>query len=526
MNRCRRVLHGLAWSALVLVAAFGTPACSTEGSGSAPAAKDESAATPAPPAAAPAPAPTEVHPCAGAGKWFPGDAENLRKAVEAYLAVEKPPIAKPPLALIVPHAGYDYSGPTAGKAYAALKGHAYERVILLGLSHTQPLRGASVLRVAVYETPLGRVPVDVQAVDALLACPVVTQQPACHKVEWSVENQLPFLQCALGNFKMVELLVGEITGAERATLAEVVRGLVNEKTLLVASSDFTHFGQSYGYMPFTEDVRRKLEVLNDMAVGRILQIDVRGWDKHLADTRDTICGRNGIGLLLKTVEPFADVRASRVARATSGDITGDWRNSVTYTAIVLWRAGDGLAEAEQQTLLRIARDAVTRFLDGAGVLELDPATYDLTPALKAPGAAFVTLKNKGNLRGCIGHITAVEPLCQSVVRNACNACQDPRFRMEPITKAEAKELTVEISVLSPTRRLTDVEAIVIGRDGLIMARGDRRGVFLPQVPIEQGWDRTEYLTHLCGKAGLPVGAWKDPETELYAFTAQVFHEKE
>ncbi|MBL7140309.1 MAG: AmmeMemoRadiSam system protein B [Planctomycetes bacterium] len=525
MTRYGSAVPPLAWCVLAVLVACGTPACSTEGSGTAPAATDESAASPPPPPAA-APAPTEVHPCAGAGRWFPGDAESLRKVVETHLAVEKPPIAKAPLALIVPHAGYQFSGATAGKAYAALKGHAYDRVILLGLSHTQPLRGASVLRVAAYETPLGRIPVDVQAADALLACPVVTQQPACHKVEWSAENQLPFLQCAVGDFKMVELLVGDLTEAERATLAQAVRGLVNEKTLLVASSDFTHFGPNYGYMPFTEDVRRKLQVLNDMAVQRILQIDVRGWDKHLADTRDTICGRSGIGLLLKTVEPFADVRASRVAYATSGDITSDWRNSVTYASIVLWRAGDGLAEAEQQTLLRIARDAATRFLDGGGVLELDPAKYDLTPALKAPGAAFVTLKNKGNLRGCIGHITAVAPLCESVVGNACNACQDPRFRMEPITKAEAKELTVEISVLSPMRRVSDVEAIVIGRDGLIMARGDRRGVFLPQVPVEQGWDRTEYLTHLCGKAGLPVGAWKDPETELYAFTAQVFHEKE
>jgi len=536
MNGLRFILLALAWCVLAVITACGTPACSTEGSGSAATSEDDSTADSTPQAAAAPtvetqakptpPAPTEVHACAGAWKWFPGDAASLRKAVEGYLEGEKPPVDKAPLALIVPHAGYQFSGPTAGKAYATLKGHKYDRVILLGLSHTQPVQKASVLRVAAYETPLGRIPVDVAAVDTLLACPVVTEQPACHKVEWSVENQLPFLQCTLGDFKMVDLIVGALTEADRAALAKVLRGMLDGKTLLVASSDFTHFGANYGYMPFTDDVPRKLQVLNDMAVSHILQMDVRGWDKHLADTGDTICGRYGIGLLLKTIAPLENVRAIRAARTSSGDITGDLRNSVTYASIVFWQAGGGLSEAEQQTLLRIARDAVTRFLEGRGVLEPDPATYPLTAALKAPGAAFVTLKNQGRLRGCIGHITAIEPLVQSVIRNACNACQDPRFRLEPITKDEAKDLTVEISVLSPPRRVTDFSSIVIGRDGLIMARGNRRGVFLPQVPVEEGWDLTQYLTYLCGKAGLPVGAWKDPDTELYAFTAQVFHEKE
>lgn len=467
----------------------------------------------------------KTHPCAGAGRWFPDDAERLARLVDAYVGVEPPSLGGPPVALIVPHAGYQYSGSVAGKAFAALKGHTYRRVILIGISHQMPIRGASVLRVDAYETPLGSIPVDIEARDAILACPVVTEQPAAHRTEHSVENQLPLLQRVAKDFKMVEVLVGDLTAAQRTDLADAVRPLVTDGTLLVVSSDFTHYGTNYGYVPFRDNVPKNLEMLNGMAVHRIVQIDLPGWEKNLVDTRDTICGRYAIGLLLKIVEPWEDIRAARVAFDMSGRQTGDWQNSVTYASIAMWRGGQGLTAAEQRTLLALARDTVTQFLKTGNRPDADPKKHDLTAALKADGAAFVTLKNAGRLRGCIGHIMAVGPLYQSIVENACQACKDFRFVDNPITSAEVPALEIEISVLTPTRRLHDLEKIVIGRDGLIMARGRNRGVFLPQVPVEQKWDRTQYLTHLCGKAGLPPDAWKDPATELYQFSAQVFHEE-
>jgi len=471
-----------------------------------------------------APGEVRVHACAGAGRWFPADAEQLRTVVDKYLSDSPPEVPKPPVAMIVPHAGYAFCGPVAGKAYATVKGRAYRRVILFGLSHNHPLRGASVLRVEAYDTPLGRIPVDVEARDALLKCPVVEEQAAAHEGEHSVENQLPMLQRALGQFKMVEVLVGEISVKDRATLADAVRALVNDSTLLVASSDFTHFGPNFGYVPFRSRLPENLKALNDMAVREILEVDVPGWDANLEKTHDSICGQAGIGLLLKIVEPWDDVRGGRVAYDTSGNLTGDWANSVTYAGIALWRAGEGLAAAEQATLLRIARDAVTEFTKSGNPLKADGGTYDLTVSLKSPGAAFVTLKNAGQLRGCIGHVMAVMPLYESIIQNACNACRDPRFTRHPITAAEVPALSIEISVLSPMRRLDDVKNIRIGRDGLMLVRGWASGLFLPQVPVEQGWNLQEYLTELCGKAGLPDGTWKDPKAELYRFTAQVFGE--
>jgi len=533
------------WALLVMLA-FMAASCSAEDDGPArPSAAEETesgnvgAHASAPPEAPPDPAPEpaeasasdpaptgKVHACAGAGRWFPAGKDRLAGLVDKYLDVKKPAIPEAPLALIVPHAGYRFSGACAGHAYVALKGHAYDRVILVGLSHTRPLRKASVLRVDAYETPLGRIPVDLAAREALLACPVVTEQPACHRIEWSCENQLPFLQRVLEDFEMVELLVGDLTDADRARLAETVRGLLNEKTLLVTSSDFTHYGPNFRYVPFKKNVRQNLKRLNAEAVRCLCRCDLAAWDRHLAETGDTICGRNGIGLFLKVIQPYADVRAARVALDFSGEMTGDWTNSVTYDSLVFWRSNGGLNRAEQQTLLDLARQAVTHFLETGKVLEVDADGADLAPALKARRAAFVTLKNAGRLRGCIGHIRGVEPLYRSVVRNACHACEDRRFRSNPVTKDEVDDLTIEISVLSPTKPVEDIEGIVIGRDGLIVARGRRRGVFLPQVPIEQGWDRLDYLIHLCGKAGLPNGAWRDDETKLYRFTAQVFREKE
>jgi len=517
MIDCRKArMRGMFWATAVVAVLF-VGACAAEAPkpAAAPAAEGQ-----------PATAAGKVHPCAGADRWFPGDGERLGRLVDAYLAGMTMPMAKPPVALIAPHAGYQFSGSVAGKGYATLKGRSYKRVILFGLSHRVALRGASVLRVDAYETPLGRIPVDIEARDAILKCSAVTEQPEAHATEHSVENQLPMLQRAIKDFKMVEVLVSEITPAQRKALADAIRPLVTDGTLMVASSDFTHYGPNYGYRPeFGDRVREGLLMLNDMAMAKISQIDPAGWDAMLEQTHDTICGRAGIGLMLKIVEPWDDIRAARVAYDTSGQITGDWTNSVTYAAVVFWRAGDGLTKAEQATLLRLARDTVTQFLKTGQRPEADPAKYELAPALKAQGAAFVTLKNAGELRGCIGHVMAVAPLHESVTENACHACRDPRFTDNRITEKEAPALSIEISVLSPIRRLTDLESIQIGRDGLVMKRGQRSGIFLPQVPIEQNWNRQQYLENLCRKAGLPVDALKDPQTEFYRFTAQVFGEE-
>ncbi len=467
-----------------------------------------------------------VKPCRGAGRWFPADPVELQNMVDRFLTVETPLIPEAPVALIVPHAGYAFSGETAGQAYATLRDRDYRRVILLGLSHQVPLQGASVLEVDAYETPLGQIPVDVEARDALLKRSFISENVEAHAEEHSTENQLPMLQRVLGDFSLVEVLVGELTGNQRSRLAEAVRDLVDEETLLVVSTDFTHFGASFMYRPFEENFRDNLKALNDLAVQQILEVDLPGWEAYLDQTRDTICGRNAVGLLLEVLQPWADARGLRVAYDTSGEQTGDWNTSVTYASVVFWREPTGLTPEEQETLLTIARDSASAWLISNEVLEIDEDDYELTPRLRAPGAAFVTLKNEDELRGCIGHVVAMMPLYRSVAQNAVQAARDPRFYGNPVTESEIPGILLEISVLSPMRRLLDPDEVEVGRHGLVMVQGQNQGLLLPQIPIEQGWGRNEFLAHTCLKAGLPPDAWRDPGTEIYNFSAQVFGEEE
>jgi AmmeMemoRadiSam system protein B/AmmeMemoRadiSam system protein A len=461
----------------------------------------------------------------GAGTWYPADPALLKEAVDGYLSTGAPTISGPPIALIVPHAGYEYSGAVAGRVYASLKGHSYKRVIVLGISHQQLVHGASTLKVDAYETPLGRIPVDAAARDALLRNSLVSEQQGAHLNEHSIENQLPMLQRALGEFRMVGVLVGEMTERERARLAATIRELMDEETLLVVSSDFCHYGPRFGYVPFDEQVSQNLRALNDLAVQEILEVDVPGWDRFLQQTQVTICGRNAVGLLLAVLEPRDDIDGRRVAYDTSGRMTGDWSNSVTYAGVIFWHSASELSDSERQTLLRLARNTVTSFLDEGTVPSVALDDYDLTPRLMAPGAAFVTLRNGIELRGCIGHIAAVRPLYLSVAENAYRASQDPRFRYDPITRDEVAELSIEVSVLTPMRRLTDPNKVRVGVDGLLIVQDRNQGVLLPQVATEQGWNREQFLDNACLKAGLLSDAWRDPGTEIYRFSALVFAEE-
>ncbi len=315
MARRRAVLSGFAAflaSVLLIVGA-----CSPAAPQSPPQSKTIVAESPAPavvtltaakPSETPAATGTgSVHACAGAGRWFPAKPDELAKAVDGYLGGEAPVVPRTPIMLIVPHAGYEYSGPIAGKAYATVKGKTFKRVILIGLSHQVPVRGASILRVDAYDTPLGRIPVDIEARDALMRCPIVTEKPEAHQTEHSVENQLPFLQRAIGSFKMVEILAGIMAPIERAQLANAIRPLLDADTLLVVSSDFTHYGAAYGYVPFTDNIPERLAAMNNMAVQKILQVDVPGWDAYIEGTHDTICGQAGIGVALKVLEPMDNV---------------------------------------------------------------------------------------------------------------------------------------------------------------------------------------------------------------------------
>ena len=470
---------------------------------------------------------TALRPAYCAGRWYPGDAKALGEQVNQLLAkATAVKLASRPIALIVPHAGYRYSGPTAAAAYKALEGQKYRRVIVIALSHSHAstYRGVDVpAKLTGYQTPLGTVPLDRTACDQLLKSSAYSSHSGIDPGEHSLELQLPFLQRAIGSFELVPLLVGQMNPTDYTEATKALLPLLDEQTLIVVSTDFTHYGPNYGYVPFTEQPTKRLAELADQAAKPILLADFDGFAEHLAKTQDTICGRNPVLLLLRALAMRAGAQGLRTAVDFSGKLTGDFTNSVTYQSFVFIRRPGTLSDSARQALLKLARETAKTFLSGQPLPQIDPK--QLPDDAQRDGASFVTLKNHGRLRGCIGNMEATGPLYESVQHNAVAACQDYRFASNPVTTEELDQIDIEISYLTPMKPVSDPSEIIIGRHGLLITLHGRRGVLLPQVAYEYGWTRTEFLDQVCYKAGLPRESWKDPNVELRSFEAEVFGEK-
>ncbi len=471
---------------------------------------------------------TKVRPAYCAGSWYPSKPAALKKEIDDLLARASPPkVSDRPIAVISPHAGYRYSAPVASTGYVCLRGRTYKRVVVLAFSHRNSGRyqGVDVPRdLTAYATPLGNVPIDRKFCDQLLAHPLFNSNPGIDDGEHSLELQLPFLQRVLKEFTLVPLLIGRMSDRDYVQAAQAIVPMLDEDTLLLASSDFTHFGRNFGYLPFKDNVPENIRKLAEQAAAPLAACDYDGFVAHLTKTRDTICGRGPIRLLLRILSMQGGARGVRTAFDTSGKMTGDWSSSVTYQSFVFTRRPGTLGERERTELLRIARQTITAFLN-----EQETPTEEadkLSPALRADGACFVTLENHGRLRGCIGNMTADGPLYEAVIRNAISACQDRRFVNNPVTAEELNELHVEISYLTPMRQVKSTDEIVVGRHGLMISTLARRGVLLPQVAYERGWTREEFLEQTCRKAGLSPDAWKRALTKIYSFEAEVFGEPE
>jgi len=470
---------------------------------------------------------------AGAGRWYPADKAELSAMVDGFLA-EKPDAAPPgrPVGLIVPHAGYRYSGKCAGAAFSAVKGLEYARVIILGLSHAG-MPGAAVLNAESYVTPLGAIEIDRDACTRLLAEKPFAEMPRAFVAEHSLDNEVPFIQRALkGRFKLVPVLVGAVTPEEVASIVQQIKPLLGKDTLLVASSDFTHYGRDYGYAPFAEDVPANLAKLAKEAAEPIVKLDADGFAGHVERTGDTICGRNPIAVLLQALPKDA---AGTVARFyTSGGLTNDYSMSVSYQSFIFTRKETNNSQKETTTmlskeaqteLLKIARQTLEAAVSGK---KKPPIKTDFAELQNEQGA-FVTLMKDGDLRGCIGQFTADEPLYKVVVNRAWSAAlEDPRFENFRLKPADLPAVKIEVSVLSPMVRVKDpAKEVKLGVHGIYIKRGWNAGTFLPQVATEHKMTLEEFLSTCCAhKAGLAADAWKDPATEVYVYTAQVFGEGE
>jgi AmmeMemoRadiSam system protein B/AmmeMemoRadiSam system protein A len=495
---------------------------------------------PSPPASA---QPGDVRPAVHAGSWYPDDPDVLRREIESRLAECAPnPGTGPIVALIAPHAGLRFSGAVAAAAYRPLREQKVERVFLLGPSHRVRYPGIALPapELRAYATPLGELPIDRGAVDALRGRPGFGGPPAVHGREHSLEMHAIFLAAVHPGVRLVPLVVGKLGDPSRTrAIASHLRGLLEPGDVVIASSDFTHYGSNYGYQPFRDDVPRRLAELLRDASAPLLDPDLDAFDAHLERTGDTICGREPIRLLLALLPD--PVSSQQVADDTSGAITGDYRNSVSYLS-ALYRRSGGWPQAAvlehglqlqqgpqvldsrgRAIALQLARRSVKSFLETRRV----PGEYELeVPAagpLRDVYGTFVTLKKDGQLRGCIGHIFPVQPLWRDVRDNAIAAAVNDR-RFPPVQASELDDLQLEISVLTHPETIPGPSAFLVGRHGIVLNALGRQSVFLPQVAPEQGWDRDTTLVYLARKAGLQADVWRTPAARLDVFEAQVFAE--
>ena len=461
-----------------------------------------------------------------AGQFYPAQPDELRRMLDEYLAQATVPALPGNLvALIAPHAGYIYSGKVAAYSYAMLKGRKVERVVVIAPSHYESFPFVSVYDGDAYATPLGNIAVDKEfAVNLAKLSPHIQLSSRGHtptqlQGEHALEVQLPFLQRVLGEFKLVPIVMGEQNyETERALWVSLAKMLKGTDTLLVASSDLSH------YHPYDEATK-----IDEKTLKAIARWDYLSLSRNFESRTWEACGGGPIVAVMIAAERLGANQARILKYANTGDVTGDRSRVVGYGAVALMQAESRAAEVEsfslgpkeKEALVRLAKTSVETAVRERKLYE--PAASEFAAFLQERGV-FVTLREKGELRGCIGLITAAKPLYLGV-RDAATyaALEDPRF--SPVNAAELPGLQYEISVLTPFRRVLDTKEIRVGRDGLLMIQGRYEGILLPQVATEQRWDRKTFLEEACLKAGLPRQAWQDQATDIFAFSAIVFDER-
>jgi MEMO1 family protein len=464
-----------------------------------------------------------------AGLFYPSHPVELTKTIASlYASVDKIPLKGHPVAIIAPHAGYPYSGRVAAKAFKILEGEQIDTVVVISPSHTVFFRGCAVYSGDGYQTPLGIVEIDKE-----LSHRIANIHPLVHfaatghasggaRGEHGLEVQLPFLQIALGKFKLVAIVMGDQEEPSIRALSETLSTALRDvNALIVASSDLSHF--------HPEKEARALDATIQSAVQKY---DGELLLKTLESGKGEACGGGVMAAVLLATKRLGGQTANFVDYATSGETTGDFEEVVGYLSAAIL-SGDKPTRMRKVLGARQAKNTETLTTEDKALLKTIALkaieakfagtvyTPPVTPSLESPRGAFVTLKNNDRLRGCIGMVMSTEPLSTVIASMAAAAAfDDPRF--PAVVAGEMPKLDIEISVLSRLERVHDLRTIVIGTHGLMIRLELHSGLLLPQVAVENEWDAPEFLEQVCLKADLPKGSFRDRNAEVYRFTADVF----
>jgi len=454
-----------------------------------------------------------------AGTFYDGDQEKLSSQIDAFLQGVKPrpAITKDIQALICPHAGYVYSGQVAAYAYSLVQGKKYDTVIVIGPSHQYGFEGCSIYLRGGFETPLGVAQVDEALASKISQLSGFSYIPQAHQKEHSVEVQIPFIQKVLPEAKIVPIVMGYPEEKTINALANALAKVLPQKNILVvASTDMSHFLSKEEANKIDSDTISLVQNLKTSTLVRKMEAQ-----------ENILCGGGPVASMLLSLQKKGIPKVEILKYADSSDAGTPESRVVGYFAAVVYLESSQdpkpqadsftLSSEEKKELLAIASSAINLAVKENKVFEYETQN----PNFLNEKGAFVTIKKRGNLRGCIGFIEPIMPLYQAIIRAAIYAAlEDPRF--PAVSEEELKDLELEISVLTPPEKIKDPNIVTVGKHGLIISKGDRKGVLLPQVPVENNWDREEFLREVCLKAGLPEDAWKSG-ADLFVFEAIVFH---
>lgn len=466
-----------------------------------------------------------------AGQFYPSEKADLESTLmKMFKSGVQKTAGTTVLAIIVPHAGYVFSGSVAASAYNQIDTlRTYENVFIITASHRTYFTGASIYGAGNCETPLGEVPVNLALANELMdKYDIFSYVPEAHYSEHSLEVQLPFIQYKLKKgYKILPIVIGSQSAEDCRTLANILLPYFNEKNLFIISSDFSHY-------PSYDDAvaldKHTAEAILTIDTEQFTEVIFARANKSVKGLSTRACGWSAILTLMYLTKNQPDVKYTLIDYTNSGEsVYGDKDRVVGYNAIMVGLDENNVAkdnfrldEKDKKMLLEIARTTIEKYTISKAIIKLNPADFSHT--LKSNCGAFVTINKNHRLRGCIGRFDASEPLYLIVQQMAMAAAtQDSRFT--PVTPEELKDLEVEISVLSPLRKINSIDEIVMGKHGIYIVKDNRTGTFLPQVANETGWSKEEFLGHCSrDKAGLGWDGWKS--ADIYIYEAIVFSESE
>lgn len=463
-----------------------------------------------------------------AGKFYPGVTGVLEDSLTDMFKRAKPKVApNPVLAIICPHAGYVFSGMVAASSFNQVEKKHYKNIFIIGSSHHALYEGASICTFDNYITPLGKVKVDKQLAQSLIksnSC--FTEDLAADTVEHSIEVQIPFLQHILGDdINLVPVLLGTQSEKGCQQIADALKPYFNNENLFVISTDLSHYP---GYFDAQTSDKLITEAVESNSPEKFLKTLHQLESSGIPNLQTAMCGWTSVLTLLDMTKDMPYLTFTPVILRNSGDTKfGDKISVVGYCSIAISqkpvqtnKQDDFLTPEDKKKLLQIARDVIKTFITTRKTLPID--SNSLTKGLLQKCGAFVTLKEEGELRGCIGSFSADKPLYQTIQEMAVSSSTRD-YRFMPVSKNEIDKLKIEISVLTPLKKIKSIDEIVMGKHGIYIKKGNSSGTFLPQVGTETKWTKEEFLGHCAhDKAGLDWNDWKD--ADIYTYEAIVFGE--